>query len=807
MSCPVRIFTSASIGWTFSQGGAVAKFVICPSCQYQGSIPDEAKPTRIRCPKCKETFNVSATTPSTSARSANRPPAAKRPEVAVQAAFDALDSVQPLPTRSNPGSRGAPGMIPHAGAGSGQSPLIYAALGVGGLAVLLLCVVLVVVLTKGSGEPAAKVNPSPSVARNDSPSPVIERIAAVAPAETTVTPTAPPETSSAGASAPSAMNGAEIVRRLKDATVYIILKLGGKPFATGTGFVIETREGDIVLATNRHVAVPDPVGAPPSLVPKGAKVELEVVFRSGLGRQNEQALPAELIATDSLSDDLNTDLAFLIVKRVTRPPVPVNVFARTEPTEGTSYVGAGFPLVGFINEVAETKGNQSVTITGGRIAALKRDEYGQISLLQVDGSLHPGNSGGPIVEEKTGNLLGVAVASLTRAGISNVGFIVPAEEVRRCLAGRVGAIEGTRLQGPQGTADLQLKAQIVDPKGLVRDVLVHVAPASPGAISPNSDGSWPALPNTKGVELARDPKTPFASGRVQVALSGKGADARKVLVQTAHRDLRGRLVYSKPKEVELPERGPFGRAGKLQLAMRAIQRKSLALLGPLIDPDKDCQLTKDEDRLKIKIDIPGKLHTLSPEITTRKNRKVSLHNAPITMTEVEGDFIVQVQVTGEINPGSATPKDRQGLTLPITDQSAGLILYQDKNNFLRLERAASIIINSLTPVHHLIIEAVKDGKQAMKPIYLNVPEADTLLLLVRRKGRVRCLFSPNRGKSYAVFRELALDLPSKVKVGLTAGNISAKPFSATFDNFALLGDATMIDDELGDSGRPEANKR
>jgi hypothetical protein len=45
-----------------------------------------------------------------------------------------------------------------------------------------------------------------------------------------------------------------------------------------------------------------------------------------------------------------------------------------------------------------------------------------------------------------------------------------------------------------------------------------------------------------------------------------------------------------------------------------------------------------------------------------------------------------------------------------------------------------------------------------------------------------------------------------VKVGLTAGNISAKPFSATFDNFALLGDATMIDDELGDSGKEEAKK-
>ena len=34
------------------------------------------------------------------------------------------------------------------------------------------------------------------------------------------------------------------------------------------------------------------------------------------------------------------------------------------------------------------------------------------------------------------------------------------------------------------------------------------------------------------------------------------------------------------------------------------------LLGPLIDPDKDCQLNKDEENFKFKIEIPGKLHTL-----------------------------------------------------------------------------------------------------------------------------------------------------------------------------------------------------
>ena len=42
----------------------MARVVICPSCQYQGSIPDDVKPKRIRCPKCKETFDVASATQS-----------------------------------------------------------------------------------------------------------------------------------------------------------------------------------------------------------------------------------------------------------------------------------------------------------------------------------------------------------------------------------------------------------------------------------------------------------------------------------------------------------------------------------------------------------------------------------------------------------------------------------------------------------------------------------------------------------------------------------------------------------------------
>ena len=79
-----------------------------------------------------------------------RPAAAKRPSAAVSSAYNELESVQPLPTisQSNSGPRRVPGSV--AQQVSGQSPVFYAVLGVGGLAITLLFVVLVVVLTRGA---------------------------------------------------------------------------------------------------------------------------------------------------------------------------------------------------------------------------------------------------------------------------------------------------------------------------------------------------------------------------------------------------------------------------------------------------------------------------------------------------------------------------------------------------------------------------------------------------------------------------------------------------------------------------------
>jgi hypothetical protein len=300
----------------------------------------------------------------------------------------------------------------------------------------------------------------------------------------------------------------------------------------------------------------------------------------------------------------------------------------------------------------------------------------------------------------------------------------------------------------------------------------------------------------------------MASGKVQVALSGEGAAARKILVQTAHRDTRGKLVYSKPREIELPEKpGRVAMSNEMMKTLRTIQRKTFSMLGPLIDPEKDCKITKSDDDLKIKIDIPGgKVRSLAPYIVNRLNKKKPLHNAPMSLIDVDGDFAALVEITGEISAGTNLPKDRQGNNIPFTFQSAGLLLYQDKDNFVRIERSAGVDVERLQPIHKVLFEVVKDGKHVENQNYPPVPEGPVYLLLMRRKGKVMVGATVNLAVPPQPVGLVELDLPTKVKVGLSASNISAKPFTANFENFALFNDVTQIDAMFSEP-TPEEKKK
>jgi regulation of enolase protein 1 (concanavalin A-like superfamily) len=186
--------------------------------------------------------------------------------------------------------------------------------------------------------------------------------------------------------------------------------------------------------------------------------------------------------------------------------------------------------------------------------------------------------------------------------------------------------------------------------------------------------------------------------------------------------------------------------------------------------------------------------TLTPKILKQKK---PIHNAPRTLAEVEGDFLAYVQVNGDIDPGLDPTTDPRGRKLPISFQGAGLLLYQDKENFVRLERACTAQGASL--VRELLVEVVRGGRE-IDYYYIALPgdpSAPLDLFLIRRKGRVRCLFSHD-GRRLLGFREFALDYPAKVKIGLTASNLSRKPFTARFSDFVLLDDKLKLEEEFGE---------
>jgi len=127
---------------------------------------------------------------------------------------------------------------------------------------------------------------------------------------------------------------------------------------------------------------------------------------------SNQDLDAKLIASD-----INLDLALLKVN------IKNNNFLRISnksPEKLQRIIAVGYPLGKRLSD--------DLKVTSGIISAVKgfNDNSNQI---QIDASLNQGNSGGPIVDEKTGELVAVAVAGIKTAQIDSINFGVKSEAV------------------------------------------------------------------------------------------------------------------------------------------------------------------------------------------------------------------------------------------------------------------------------------------------------------------------------------------------------------------------------------------
>ncbi|MEM6331396.1 MAG: trypsin-like peptidase domain-containing protein, partial [Planctomycetota bacterium] len=82
----------------------------------------------------------------------------------------------------------------------------------------------------------------------------------------------------------------------------------------------------------------------------------------------------------------------------------------------------GFPL----SEVLSSR----LTVTRGTVSSFAAGKQGDI--IQVDAAMNPGNSGGPVINDR-GEVVGVASSALVGRGVSNVSFATPAAEAAPLL--------------------------------------------------------------------------------------------------------------------------------------------------------------------------------------------------------------------------------------------------------------------------------------------------------------------------------------------------------------------------------------
>jgi hypothetical protein len=184
--------------------------------------------------------------------------------------------------------------------------------------------------------------------------------------------------------------------------------------------------------------------------------------------------------------------------------------------------------------------------------------------------------------------------------------------------------------------------------------------------------------------------------------------------------------------------------------------------GEVTDPDGDCRVTEDKGELTIT--VPKTHHDLT---YTDDYTKL---NAPRILQSVEGDFTLQVKILAFAPPGDAASSGGR-----FSFVSAGLLVWQDEKNFIRLERAA--VGGSMGPDAPFVwVERFKDGKSAshqLKPLV----GKDTGLRVVRKGDRLTFEYDDGgEGKTWTEIHAEEVELPAKLLAGVAAVNTTVREF-------------------------------
>ena len=161
---------------------------------------------------------------------------------------------------------------------------------------------------------------------------------------------------------------------------------------------------------------------------------------------------AEVYGTDSWSD-----LALLHIEATDLPYARLAV-APEGNEDAYSYMAVGEGVVAIGNPLGELGGS----VTAGIISALGRSvtvEGVPMTLMQIDASVNPGNSGGGLFN-MDGDLIGIVNAKSTGESIEGIGFAIPSSDALGIVSQlyRQGYVSGRPYLGLYMSGSLQIQS-------------------------------------------------------------------------------------------------------------------------------------------------------------------------------------------------------------------------------------------------------------------------------------------------------------------------------------------------------------
>jgi hypothetical protein len=196
--------------------------------------------------------------------------------------------------------------------------------------------------------------------------------------------------------------------------------------------------------------------------------------------------------------------------------------------------------------------------------------------------------------------------------------------------------------------------------------------------------------------------------------------------------------------------------------------------GTATDPAGDCSISDEKGTLTVS--VPGGIHDM--------NAAAGGMQAPRILRDVEGDFSVRVKVTGDFEPGER-PAPNSGVAFV----SAGLLLWQNDKNLVRLERDIWWAPDAGKRMcYPPLVEYYRLGEHQNTNPDVTTDEffkgRSTWLRLDRRGVTLSASFSHD-GKAWILAKEFTVDFPRKVQIGVAAVNTSAKTHTVEFSSFKI----------------------